>query len=98
MPQANWNIELLLNIDNLQALRFLKYVFTCVSENDEDSNEKAEVVQLEILEWLKILVNNVNIFADDAVKYFVKLQTEQFSVEFNKKYTSVTTELVSQII
>ena len=47
------------------------------------------------MHWLKLLVHYVNIDADDAVKYLEKLQTAQFSVEFNKKYISVANDLVS---
>ena len=73
----------------------MKYVFDCVSENDEENSAKAEVVELEIMRWLKLLVNNVNICADDAVMYLEILLIGQFSVEFNKKYTSLAIDLVS---
>ena len=73
----------------------MKYVFVCVLENDEENSTKVEVVELEIMEWLKLLVNNVNIYADDAVMYLETLLTGQFSVEFNNKYTSVAIDLVS---
>ena len=73
----------------------MKYVFDCVSENDEENSAKAEVIELEIMHWLKLLVNNVNFDADDAVKCLEILLKGQFSVEFNKKYTSVAIDLVS---
>lgn len=80
----------------LQALKFLEYIFGCVSElSDEESNEKEKIIEKEIVEWLKLLVANVRILSDDAVIYFKKLQSKQAAVGFSKKYTAVVNELVS---
>lgn len=68
-------------------MKFLKHIFDSKSEpdfnkNDEDNNKRAEVIEKEIKEWLKLLVNNVNIDADDAVNYFKILQTVGFYKKF----------------
>ena len=74
----------------------MEYIFGCISElnDDEESSKKARVIETEIVEWMKLLVNNVSIFNDDAVKYFEKLQTV---AGFSKKYTTFVTNLVSDL-
>ena len=76
----------------------MEYIFSCISElNDEECSKKAPVIDTEIMEWMKLLVNNVNMFGDDALKYLEKLQAKQAMVGFSKKYTAVVNNLVSDL-
>ena len=79
-------------------MKFLEYIFGCISElNDEESSKKARVIETEIMEWMRLLVKNIDIRGDDVVKYFEKLQAKQAIAGFSKKYTAVVTDLVSDL-
>ena len=76
----------------------MEYIFDCtfkLNDDEEEYSKKARVIDTEIVEWMKLLVNGVSIFSDDAVKYFEKLQAKQAITGFSKKYTAIVTNLVS---
>jgi len=69
---------------------------TELSKEDEESGNKAEVIETEINHWLELLVNNVDMVANDAAEY-LKILQEQISMGFSEKYTVYVTELVSEM-
>ena len=67
-------------------MKFLEHIFDSKSEPDftktDEDNSKREVIEKEIMEWLMLLVNNVDIDADNAINYFKRLQTIGFHKNF----------------
>lgn len=68
-------------------------MFGCISKlSDKENKEKENIIKKEIMEWIKLLVSNVGMQSDDAVKYFETLQSKQTAVGLNEE---VVTKLVS---
>jgi len=61
-----------------QVLKFLEYIYGLLAKlaiPDAEKSRVTEIVHTEIQKWLDMLVDNVDIGADDAVKYFILLRT-----------------------
>jgi len=54
-----------------------------INKSDEDDSKRADIIESEIQKWIELLVNNINMFANDAVQYFKALQ---FQKGLDKKY------------
>ena len=52
----------------------------------------ADVIETEIAKWIELLVNNINMFADDAALYLRELRSH---VKFDKKIIGAS---VSELI
>ena len=63
--------------------------------NDEKSNSKAHVIETEIIKWLELLVNSVDMFAKDAVDDFKLLYSELSPKELSEKYRNTVAISVS---
>jgi len=78
----------------------LEYIFdfnSQLSKKDKENSKKADIIEREITEWLKLLVKNLNMCTENSVMYLEKLQAEQAQRRFQKKYRTFTTKLVSDL-
>ena len=46
-----------------------------LKKTDEDS-KKVDVIEIEIKKWIELLVNNIDMSANDAVQYFKILRSD----------------------
>ena len=77
-------------------MKFLEYIFDCIpklKKNDEDG-KKVEVVEAEIIKWIELLVNNIDMSACDALQYFKELKSENILC---KRYREITNASVSKL-
>ena len=74
-------------------------IFRCVSkfrdDDDEQNVKMAHVIETEIIKWLQMLVNGVNMFASNAADYFKVLLNQLSPEELSTKYRSMVGGLVS---
>ena len=66
--------------------------------NDEQSNSKAHIIETEIIKWLELLVNSVDMSASDAVDDFNLLYNELSPKELSAKYRNTVAVSVSYLI
>ena len=81
-----------------QILKFLEYIYAYLSKLNVSDEEKAgvtEVVHKEIENWLEMLVNSIDIYSSDVVKYFTLLRQELRPVQLSKKFKTKVTTFVS---
>lgn len=78
----------------LQSLEFLKYLYGCTQKlnKDEEDSKRVDVIDSEIKKWIELLVNSVDMSANDAVLYFNELCSHK---ELGKNYNRIITASVS---
>ena len=55
----------------------------------------ADVIGTEITKWIELLVNNINMFANDAIHYLKELQSHS---GIDKAYQRIITASVSELL
>ena len=77
-----------------QALNLLEYLFVYIQKlnKDEEDSKMVDVVEAEIKKWIELLINNVNMSANDAVQYFKELRSHK---GLGKDYNKIITASVS---
>ena len=76
----------------------MEYIYSYLSKLNLSDEEKAgvtEVVHKEIEKWLEMLVNSVDIYSGDAVKYFDLLRKDIRPVQLSKTFKLKVTSFVS---
>ena len=53
----------------------------------------ADIIGTEITKWIELLVNNIDMFADDAVRYLKELRSHS---RIDKTYQKIITASVSE--
>ena len=69
----------------------MESILDCILKNNEDKT-MADVIETEIAKWIELLVNNINMFADDAALYLRVLRSH---VKLDKKIIGAS---VSELI
>ena len=80
----------------IQVLQFLEYLYDSMlklNKSDEDK-KMADIIGTEITKWIELLVNNIDMFADDAIQYLKELQSHS---RFDRTYQRIITASVSII-
>lgn len=84
-------------INCLQILQFLELLYDSIQEfnKTEEDRKMADVIGTEITKWIELLVNNINMFADDAVHYLRELRSHS---RIGKTYQKIITASVSELL
>ena len=80
----------------VQVLQFLEFLYDSIlklNKTDED-RKMADIIGTEITRWIELLVNNIDMFADDAVWYLKELRSHS---RIDKTYQRIITVSVSII-
>ena len=59
----------------------------------EEDSKKVDVIEIEIKKWIELLVNNIDMSANDAVQYFKELRSDG---ALGKKHNRTVTASVSE--
>ena len=77
----------------LQATVLLEFLSGFINKKNEDNSEvRMEAIEVEIIKFLEMLVNHVDLRASNAVEL---LKALQYSKHLSKKYRKIVTNTVS---
>ena len=78
----------------VQVLQFLEFLYDSIQEINkiEKDRKMTEIIGTEITQWIELLVNNINMFAYDAVHYLRELQSHS---RIDRTYQRIITASVS---
>ena len=86
----------------LQALDLLEYVYGCISKsskNDGDS-ERADVMKSQLVKWMELLVNHLDMFAENAAQFVKLLQLQSYTglKTYKKTINAKVNELLTHLL
>ena len=79
----------------IQVLQFLEFLYDSILKlNKTEDRQMADIIGTEIKRWIELLVSNIDMFADDAVRYLKELQSHS---RIDRTYQKIITASVSII-